>query len=93
MFLLGANASYYAPNSTVCFDTALNLYQKDFDLLIIKLMYGDFKQNVLNSTLFLQNVSDVSYVCLDAIENLYVFAHYKFKLFGYDWTNLLLGAL
>ena len=56
-------------------------------------MYGNFKQNVLNTTLFLSNVSDVSYVCLDALENLYVYSQYKFKLFGFDWTNLLLGGL
>ena len=56
-------------------------------------MYGTVKENTLNSTLFLRNVSDVSYVCLDAAENLYVYSMYKFKLFGYDWTNVLLGYL
>lgn len=35
----------------------------------------------------------MSYNCLDALENLYVYSQYKFELFGYDWTNLLLGAL
>ena len=92
-FLHGANSSWYAPNSTYCFHNTLNLIQYDFDLLIIKYMYGTVKENTLNSTLFLRNVSDVSYVCLDAAENLYVYSMYKFKLFGYDWTNVLLGYL
>jgi len=92
-FLNGANATWYAPNSTHCFHNSLNLIQYDFDLLIIKYMYGTVKDNTLNSTLFLRNVSDVSYVCLDAAENLYVYSMYKFKLFGYDWTNVLLGYL
>lgn len=56
-------------------------------------MYGTFKENTLNSTLFLRNVSDVSYVCLDTAENLYVYQMYKFRLFGNDWTNVLLGYL
>lgn len=60
---------------------------------MIKLMYGNFKENTLNTTLFLRNASDVSYFCLDAAENLYVYAMYKFKLFGYNWTNLLLGVI
>lgn len=56
-------------------------------------MYGNFKENTLNSTMFLRNTSDVSYDCLDATENLYVYFMYKFKLFGYDWINVLLGFL
>lgn len=56
-------------------------------------MYANFKETFLNTTLYMQNISDVSYVCIDASENLYVYSMYKFKLFGYDWTNVLLGAL
>lgn len=56
-------------------------------------MYGNTKENILNTTLFLRNVSDVMYVCLDAGENLYVFSQYKYDLFGRDNTNVLLGAL
>mmetsp|Transcript_32858 Transcript_32858/g.50237 ORF Transcript_32858/g.50237 Transcript_32858/m.50237 type:complete len:353 (+) Transcript_32858:327-1385(+) len=56
-------------------------------------MYGDVKNNVLNTTLFMQNVSDVAYVCLDGVENLYVFAMYKYELFGYDNTNVMLGFI
>jgi len=91
--MVGANLSWFAPNSTACFDRALNMVQYDFDLLMIKLMYGDTKNNILNSTLFLRNASEVGYVCIDTVENLYVYAMYKFKLFGYDWTNVALGAL
>lgn len=92
-FLDGANATWYAPNITVCFNNALNFYQYDIDLLAIKLMYATFKESILNTTLMLQNSSDISYVCLDAGENLYVYSMYKFKQFGYDWTNVLLGGL
>jgi len=60
---------------------------------MIKYMYGDAKQNVLNTTLFLGNVSDMSYICIDAAENLYVYTMYKFDLFGRDRNNVVLGAL
>lgn len=69
------------------------MYQYDLELLVIKLMYGNAKENTLNTTMFLRNASDVAYNCLDAAENLYVYFMYKFKLFGYDWLNVLLGYL
>lgn len=92
-FMRGANATWFASNSTNCFNYGLNLVQYDFDLLMIKLMYGNVKENALNTTLFLRNVSDISYVCLDAGENFYVYLMYRFKQFGYDWTNVILGGL
>jgi len=92
-YLMGANATWYAPNSTTCFNHALNIAQYDVDLLVIKYMYGDVRDNMLNTTYFISNISDVSYSCLDAGENLYVYAMYKFRLFGEDWTNVMLGYL
>ena len=62
-------------------------------MLVIKYMYGDTKNNILNTTLFMRNISDVSYVCIDALENLYVFSMLKFELFGLDWINVLLGFI
>lgn len=91
--LYGANSTNYASNSTNCFDNLLNVAQFDIDLLVIKYMYGDVKNNVLNTTLFMRNISDVSYVCIDALENLYVFSMFKFELFGMDWINVLLGFI
>jgi hypothetical protein len=92
-FLTGANATWYAPNSTNCFNNILNLMYYDVDLFIVKMMYGNFKDNMLNTTLFMRNFSDVSYLCLDTGENLYVYSMYKFKLFSFSWTNVLLGVL
>ena len=60
---------------------------------MIKYMYGNVRDNMLNTTYFISNISDVSYSCLDAGENLYVYAMYKFGLFGNDWTNVMLGYL
>lgn len=60
---------------------------------MIKWMYGNTKENLLNTTLFLGNISYTSYVCIDAGENLYVFSMYKYDLFGRDNTNVLLGSL
>lgn len=56
-------------------------------------MYGNLKDNILNTTLFMGNISDVSYVCIDALENLYVFSMYKFELFSYNNLNVLLGFI
>lgn len=92
-FLLGANSSKYAPNISVCYTNLINLAQYDVDLLMIKYMFGTVKQNILNTTLFLKNVTDLSYTCLDSLENLYVYNMYKFNLFGYSWTNVALGGL
>lgn len=92
-YLSGLNSSWYAPNATVCMNNFMNLYQNDIEHLAIKLMYGDFKQNVLNTTLFAKNISDTAYFCLDAAENVYVFFMYKLKLFNYDFLNLFLGFL
>lgn len=90
---MGANATWYASNATNCFNNFLNLLLYDTDLLNIKYMYANFKETFLNTTLYMRNISDVSYVCIDTIENVYVYDMYKFKLFGNDWTNVLLGAL
>jgi hypothetical protein len=92
-FMLGARALYYSPNITTCFDMGVDLYQYDLELLMIKYMYGNAKQNTLNTTLFARNVSDMNYVCIDAMENLYVYNMYKYDLFGRDNTNVILGAL
>ena len=51
-FLSGADSDYYAPNTTVCFNNFMNLIEYDFDLLMIKWMYGNAKENTLNTTLF-----------------------------------------
>ena len=56
-------------------------------------MYGDVKNHILNTTLFMRNISDVSYICIDALENVYVFSMFKFELFGMDWINVLLGFI
>lgn len=92
-FLIGAQADYFASNATQCFENGLNLAQFDVELLIIKLMYGNAQDNILNSTLFLKNVSDLSYICLDALENNYVYWVYKLDSFGRDFTQIMLGWL
>ena len=92
-FLKGAQANFFASNATTCFENALNLAQFDVELLIIKLMYGNVKNNMLNTTLFLKNVSDLNYICLDALENSYVYFIYKIDSFGRDGTQIVLGAI
>jgi hypothetical protein len=92
-FLAGADSDWYAPNTTVCFNNLMNIIEYDFELLLIKYMYGNTKENTLNTTLFLGNISYMSYVCIDAGENLYVYSMYKYDLFGRDNTNVLLGAI
>ena len=51
--MAGAQLNDYASNGTNCFDYGLNLIQYDVDLLMIKYMYGDLKDNILNTTLFM----------------------------------------
>ena len=78
-FLSGAQSNNYAPNVTVCWNRGINLAQYDVDLLVIKWLFGDTRDNTLNFTLFLQNVSLVSYSCIDATENLFVWSVYKYE--------------
>ena len=40
-FLSGAHVNEYASNGTTCFNNMFNLVQYDFDLLMIKWMYGN----------------------------------------------------
>ena len=61
--------------------------------MYIKWMFGSTKDNILNFTLFMQNVSDVSYSCIDATENIFVWQTYKFELFGNNFNNLMLAGL
>lgn len=92
-FFVGGAADFYSPNITTCFDMSVDLYQYDLELLMIKYMYGNAKQNTLNTTLFMGNVSDMMYICIDAAENFYVYSMYKYDLFGRDNTNVMLGAM
>lgn len=92
-FMEGANSNYYSPNISRCAEQSLNVAQYDWELLVIKYMYGNTKENILNSTLFLQNASKAAYTCIDGAENLFVFAMYKYELFGFDQTNLILGFI
>mmetsp|Transcript_13315 Transcript_13315/g.22618 ORF Transcript_13315/g.22618 Transcript_13315/m.22618 type:complete len:246 (-) Transcript_13315:748-1485(-) len=92
-FLRGLDSDYYSPNISVCIGNLLNLFQYDFELMVIKYMYADAKGTIMNTTLFLRNVSDVSYVCIDAAENIFVFSQYKYELFGSSGSNLVLGFI
>ena len=56
-------------------------------------MYGNSTENVLNFTLYLQNVSDTSYTCIDASKNFWVWGVYKYYSFGGDWTQFFLAGL
>jgi hypothetical protein len=51
--LYGANSSYYSANASNCWNQILNLAQYDTDLLVIKWMYGNSTENILNFTLYL----------------------------------------
>ena len=92
-FMEGANATHYAPNVTHCFNRALDLYQYDLDLLMIKWMFGNFRENMLNGTVFMGNVSDVTHICVDASENLFVWSQYKFESFGNKFNNVMLAGI
>jgi hypothetical protein len=69
------------------------LAQYDTDLLIVKWMYGNATENVLNFTLYMRNVSDTSYTCIDATKNFFVWTVYKYDSFGGDWTQFFLAGL
>ena len=67
--LLGLRAENYAANVTECFDRSINLVYHEFPLLNMRYRYGNFNDNLFNSTRFIRNTSNTAFICLDTVEN------------------------
>jgi len=54
--------------------------------------YGDFEESTFNTTLFLQNTTELAFTCTDALENIYYFYDLKTEQFP-TFDDLFLGFL
>ena len=74
-------------NASECFDRALSTYYDDvWNLNDIyqntTLDYDNITYAIFNTTLFIQNTSNVAWICLDSIENLHEYIQYKIEAFA-----------
>jgi len=84
-----------AQNFSKCVDEILFWTFEELRTYEVKLVYGDFADTFLNTTLFLQNTSIALSTCTDATENLYWYALYQGEKFGswLEWSLALLQNL
>lgn len=84
-FLKGMNANKFAANSTECFKRGVNSYFTELPTLMWRYEYGTFQEQVFNTTLYWRNTTNTAMVCLDAVENFYIFYDNRLSLFS-DFT-------
>ena len=58
----------------------------------VKMTYSSFGEGTFNSTLFLQNTTQLLFICTDTSENLYYWVQMKFDQFP-TWNDFFLGFL
>lgn len=68
-FLSGSKADLYAINSSECYNRMVGFYFNELPLLQIRYYYGDTVDQVFNTTLLVQNVSQHVLVCSSALQN------------------------
>ena len=68
---------------------------KDIATYKVKLHYGDYQDKITNTTLFLQNTTDLLHTCTDVVENIYYYALFQAAKFNsfVDWTLAFLQNL
>ena len=72
-FNRGFKGDELAANFSNCLESVPYWYYWELQTYQIKLMYGDFGEQTFNTTLFLQNTTDMMYICTDAAENLFYY--------------------
>ncbi len=64
-FMKGANANSYAANATNCFDRILNTWFYELPTMQWRYFYGNFDDNVFNTTHEMANMTNTMMVCFD----------------------------
>ena len=91
-FNLGFEGDQLAANFTNCAIRAIYWRYIERVTYDIKIRYGTGFENTLNSTLFLQNTTDVLHICTDTMENIYYYYLFKQEQFP-TVSDLALGFL
>ena len=55
----------------------------------MRVRYGNASENVFNTTLIMKNFTNDMFVCLDAVENYYIYVDRKLRMFNdlTDWIT------
>ena len=91
-FERGFKGTELASNFSSCGNRSAYWYYWEMQTWKVKLRYGNGTENTFNSTLFVQNTTDVAYICTDTAENMYYFWLTKSDQFP-TMTEFSLGFL
>ena len=81
-----------ARNFSYCGEDVIFWWFYETETYLFKMRYGDFVDETFNTTLFLQNTTEVAFTCTDAVENIYFFYDLKVEQFP-TFDDLFLGLL
>jgi hypothetical protein len=86
-FEYGLDGDYFAGNFSRCSINTLTWWFFEVSTYKVKLRYANYDQAVTNTTLFIQNFTNMMIVCSDTIENLYFYGLNEAEKFGsaQDW--------
>ena len=80
--LIGLQATTYSANASFCANRALYFSYEELDLIKMRYRYGNAEQNFFNTTKLLKNISNTAFVCVDAVENFYIFSERRLSQFN-----------
>ena len=91
-FEFGLDGDQFAANFSTCSINTLTWWFYEVNTYKVKLRYADFNDAVTNTTLFLQNFTNMMITCSDVVENLYYYGMNEATKFasGTDWALGLL---
>lgn len=94
-FNYGLEGNYFAANFSKCALDGINWWFFEVNTFEIKLHYASYNDAVTNTTLFLQNFTNLMITCSDTIMNLYYYGVREAERFasGTDWALGLLQSL
>ena len=73
----GFTGNQYAMNFSNCAYNSLTWVYKELATYKVKLHYANYQDAVTNTTLFLQNTTQLLHTCTDVTENIYYYADFQ----------------
>ena len=94
-FNYGLDGDYFAANFSTCAEHALSWWFYEVNTYKVKLKYASYDDTITNSTLFVQNFTNLLITCTDVVENIYYYGLNEATKFasGSDWALGLLQSL
>ena len=91
-FEYGLEGDKFAANFSTCAIHGLTWYFYELNTFKVKLRYASYDDTVTNTTLFIQNFTNLLTTCTDVVENIYYYGKNEATRFasGTDWALGLL---